>query len=163
MRRSHLVLLIAPMSFVRAFAGDDASGPVHYRADFSKPFTTYVMSENDKQWSRSLIRNLKYTGNVVHFVKTSLTLEVDGSKIEHAIYQAVEKPDLFYVINGDAMLQMGTRWPFNPGVAGFSMHAPKSRDFIVSVYLSSGVPFLSSSPVQKGPVDWKGQDWTRFK
>ena len=106
MRRSHLVLLIALISFVRAFAGDDASGPIHYRADFSKPFTTYVMSENDKQWSRSLIRNLKYTGNVVHFMKTSLTLEVDGSKIEHAIYQAVEKPDLFYVINGDAMLQM---------------------------------------------------------
>src|SRR5438270_7318108 len=112
MRRSHLVLLIALISFVRAFAGDDASGPVHYHADFSKPFTTYVMSENDRQWSRSLVRNLKYKGTVVHFVKTSLTLEVDGSNIEAAIYQAVEQPDMFYVINGDAMLLMCTVWPF---------------------------------------------------
>ena len=163
MKRTPLVLLTAVMLFGRAYAGDDASGPIHYGTDFSEPFTTYAMSAHDKQWSRSLLRNLKYGGAVVHFVRTSLPLQVDGSSIEGAIYQAVEKADLFYVINGDVMMQMGTRWPFNPGVGGFFMHAPKSRKFIVCLNRSGGVPFLSSSPVQKGPVNWKGQDWTRFK
>lgn len=39
-----------------ALAGDDASGPVHYSVDLSRPFTTYVMTEKDKEWGRSLAK-----------------------------------------------------------------------------------------------------------
>jgi hypothetical protein len=85
--------------------------------------------------------------------------------VQGAVYQAVEKPDVFYVANGDAMLKLGTTWPYNPGVGGFSMHAPKSRNFIVCFnFDNGGVPFLSSSPVRKGIVTWKGHnDWDRLK
>ena len=82
--------------------------------------------------------------------------------MQGAVYRATERPDYFYVVNGDAILRLDTRWAYNPGVGGFSMHAPKSRNFIVCLNLDGGVPFLSSSPVQKGKVTWRGHDWNRF-
>jgi hypothetical protein len=146
-----------------AVAGDDASGPIPYKTDLGQSFTVYAMSESDNAWSASLVDRLKYTGTVVHFVRTSLPLQVSGKTVKGAIYQAIEKPDYFYVVNGDAMLQLDTKWAYSPGVGGFSMHAPQSRNFIVCLNLSGGVPFLSSSPVRKGEVSWKGHDWNRFK
>jgi hypothetical protein len=147
-----------------ALGGDDASGPIQYGVDLSRPFSTYAMSPQDKAWSQSLLRNLHYTGAVVHFVRTSLPLKVDDSVIEGAVYQAVERPAFFYVVNGDAMLKLGVPWAYNPGVGGFSMHAPKSRNFIVGLNLDGGgVPFQSSSPVQRGKVTWKGHDYDRLR
>jgi hypothetical protein len=73
------------------------------------------------------------------------------------------KPEYFYVVNGDAMLKLDTKWAYSPGVGGFSMHAPKSLNFIVCLNLDGGVPFLSSSPIQKGKVTWNGHDFNRFK
>ena len=57
-----------------ALGGDDASGNIQYGVDLSRPFTTYTMSPQDKEWSQSLLRNLHYTGAAVHFVRTSLPL-----------------------------------------------------------------------------------------
>lgn len=162
-RFASAVLLSVCIAASVGLAGDDASGPIHYSVDLSRPFTSYVMSARDNEWSSSLVEKLKYTGDVVHFVRTSLPLRVDQSTVEGAVYQAVEKPNYFYVVNGDAVLKLGTKWAYNPGVGGFSMHAPKSRDFIVCLNLDGGVPFLSSSPVQKGTVTWGGHDWNRFK
>jgi hypothetical protein len=121
------------------------------------------MSETDRQWSASLVKNLHYTRSEVHFVRTSLPLQMGKITVQGAVYQAVEKPEYFYVLNSDAMLKLDTKWAYNPGVGGFSMHAPRSRSFIVCLNLDGGVPFLSSSPVQKGKVTWKGHDWNRFK
>jgi len=155
------LLLLTSAGF--AVAGDDASGPIFYKTDLSLPFAAYTMSESDNAWSASLVDKLKYTGSVVHFVRTSLPLQVNGKTVNGSIYRAIERPDYFYVVNGDAMLKMDTKWAYNPGVGGFSMHAPESRNFIVCLNLGGGVPFLSSSPVLKGEVTWKGHDWNRFK
>jgi hypothetical protein len=144
-------------------AGDDASGPSHYATDLSQPFSTYAMTRQDSEWSAALVKKLKYTGPVVHFVRTSLPLHVDKTVVRGAIYEAVEKPDYFYVVNGDAVLQLNTTWAYNPGAGGFSMHAPPSRNFIVCLNLGGGVPFLSSSPIQKGKITWNGHDYDRFK
>jgi hypothetical protein len=77
--------------------------------------------------------------------------------VEGAVYQSVEKRDFFYVLEGDVMLRLGKQWAYSPGVGGFSMHAPKSRKFIVSLnFVEGGVPFLSSSIVKKGIVYWDG-------
>lgn len=157
------VILVLGITASLAMAGDDASGPIHYTTDLSHPYTSYAMSEQDKEWSASLIRKLNYTGLVVHFVRTSLPLNVDKNIVQGAVYQAVEKPDYFYVVNGDAMLKLGTTWAYSPGVGGFSMHALKSRNFIVCLNLDGGVPFLSSSPVKRGEVTWNGHDWNRFE
>ncbi|MGB0038322.1 MAG: hypothetical protein WBQ00_05435 [Terriglobales bacterium] len=148
-----------------AYAGDDASGNVPFRLDLSQPFTTYAMTVQDKLWSTTLAARFVYEGSVLHFVRTSLPLEMGDKTIEGAVYQAVEKPDVFYVTSGDAMLKLGSRWAYNPGVGGFSMHAPKSRNFIVCFhFVSGGVPFLSSSQVIKGLVTWNGHDdWDRLK
>jgi hypothetical protein len=156
-----ILLLCASTSL--ALAGDDASGPIHNATDLSQSFTVYVMSEQDKTWSTSLVKKFSYTGTVVHFVRTSLPLKVDANSVKGAVYQAVEKPEYFYVAKGDAMLKLDTKWAYSPGVAGFSMHAPKSLNFIVCLNLDGGVPFLSSSPIQKGKVTWNGHDYNRFK
>ena len=105
------------------------------------------------------MKKLGYKGHVVHFVRTSLSLKVGSSSVEGAVYQAVEKPDFFYVVNTDAMLKIGSQWAYSPGVGGFSMYAPRSRNFIVSLnFVSGGVPFLSSSPITRGIVTWNGDD-----
>jgi hypothetical protein len=143
-------------------AGDDASGPIHYSTDLSRPFSKYVLTKHDEDWSNSLITRLHYGGRAIHFVRTSLSLTVDKTTLQGAVYEAVEKPELFYVVSGDAILQLGTRWAYNPGVAGFSMHAPPSLNFIVCLNLHGGVPFLSSTPVVKGTVNWTGHSYTRF-
>jgi hypothetical protein len=157
------IVLFLSITASLAMAGDDASGPIHYSTDLSRSFTTYAMSEQDNEWSSSLVERLKYGGSVVHFVRTSLPLQVDKKTVQGAVYQGVEKTDYFYVVNGDAMLKLGTTWAYSPGVGGFSMYAPKSRNFIVCLNLDGGVPFLSSSPVQKGKVTWNGHDWNRFE
>lgn len=146
-----------------AIAGDDASGPIPYSIDLSQTFTTYALLQSDRQWSASLVKNLHHSGLAVHFVRTSLPLKMGETNVYGAVYQAVEKPEYFYVVNGDAMLKLGMRWALSPGVSGFSMHAPRSRNFIVCLNLDGGVPFLSSSPVEKGRVTWRGHDWNRFK
>ena len=156
------VALVAFLVATGARSGDDASGPIQYSTDLSQPFTVYVMSAKDEAWSRSLVENLKYSGPVVHFVRTSLPLSVDNTVVQGAVYRAVEKPNIFYVVNGDAMLILGERWALGPAGA-VSMHAPKSRNFIVCLNLDGGVPFLSSSPAVKGKITWKGNDWNRFK
>lgn len=80
------------------------------------------------------------------------------------VYQAIEKPEIFYLLRSDAMLQLHTRWPYNPGVRGFSAHVPKSRNFIVALnFFAVGVPFLSSSPVEKELVTWQGHAIGRLK
>ncbi len=138
---------------------NDASGSTPYSLDLSRPFTTYSMTAKDKLWSEALVKKFKYSGPVVHFVRTSLPLKIGDRVVEGSVYQAVEKPDFFYVAAGDAMLKIGKQWAYSPGVGGFSMHAPKSNNFIVCLnFVSGGVPFLSSSPVQKSVVTWKGDE-----
>jgi hypothetical protein len=158
-------LALAFVMLGTAFAGDDASGPVPFRVDLSQRFTAYSMTTQDELWSASLAARFMYKGRAVHFVRTSIPLNMGDKTIQGAVYQALEKPDVFYVSNSDAMLKLGTTWAYNPGVGGFSMHAPKSRNFIVCFnFVEGGVPFLSSSPVRKGIVTWKGHDdWDRLK
>src|ERR1700723_2789326 len=82
-----------------AFPGDDDSGPVQYSTDLSQGFTTYTMSQSDKEWSESLVARLRYSGPLTHFVRTSLPLKVDKRIVQEAIYQSSEHPDYFYVVN----------------------------------------------------------------
>ena len=146
-----------------AVAGDDASGPIHYKTDLGQSFTVYAMSESDNAWSASLVDKLKYTGPVVHFVRTTLPLQVNGKTVKGAIYQAIEKPDYFYVVNGDAMLQIDTKWAYSPGVGGFSMHAPASRNFIVCLNLMGASHFSQAPRCERAKSSWKGHEWNRFK
>jgi hypothetical protein len=106
-----------------ARAGADASedATASFRVDLSRRFEVYGMTNRDRAWSRSLTRKLRYTGEVVHFVRTSLPLEVDGKTVDGAVYQALEEPGYFYVAVGDATLRVGAPCPYSPGVGGFSI------------------------------------------
>ncbi len=157
--RHTLVVLILLCAATQLYAGDDASGPVRYSINLSQPYTSYSMTLSDKAWSAALTIRFAYKGGPFHFVRTSLPLNVDGKSVEGVVYAAVEKPDVFYIARGDAMLKVGDRWAYSPGVGGFSMYAPKSRNFMVCFnFVNGGVPFLSSSPVTKGTVTWRGHD-----
>ena len=140
-----------------AIAGDYAGGKTFYSVDLSEQFTTYKMNKKDKKWVSSLVKNLKYKGKVVHFVRTSLLLKVENSIVKNSVYQAIEKPDYFYVLYGDSMMKIGTESTYSPRVGGFSTHMPKSKDFIVCLnFQRGGVRFVDSSKVTKGLVSWKG-------
>lgn len=158
--------LLAVMLLAVAFpvsGGDDASGPISYQLDLSAPFTQYEMTESDVGWSESLVENLGYKGEVVHFVRTSIAIDIDGVSNNEAVYKAVLGDDIFYVAEGDAMLKVGNKWPYSPGVGGFSMHAPRSKNFIVCLNcLRGGVPHMSGTEVQIGPVSWMGHDFKRL-
>lgn len=147
-----------------ASAGDDASGPVHYSLDLSQPFTIYAMTQKDKEWGQSLAKKFGYHGRIIHFMRTSLPLVVDNQTVTGEVYQAIEKPEILYVLQSDAMLQLHTRWPYNPGVLGFSMHGPRSRNFLVAFnFFATGVPFLSSTPVENTKITWQGHVIDRLK
>lgn len=153
-----LAVLLTCVVSMPVSAGDDSSGVIHCSVDLSRPFRVYVMTQRDKAWSQSLVRNLKYSGRVFHFVRTSLPLAIDNVKEDGQVYQALENPNIFYVLRSDAILQLGTEHPYNPAVLGFSMHAPSSRQFIVALnFFATGVPFESSTPVGRGPVAWMGR------
>ncbi len=163
MKRRLGIIVVLSLAGWLALAGDDASGPIQYSVDLGQPFAIYQLTEADRTWVRSLTRNLRYSGRVVHFVRSSLPLIVNGRPVEGAVYQAIEHPEYFYVAPGDAMLKLDTQWAFSPGVGGFSMHAPRSRHFIACLNLPpGGIPFLSSGPVTRGRVSWGGHDYKRF-
>ncbi len=161
--------LIALLSSAYVSAGDYASGPISYTVDLSEPYSKYSITDKDKQWSNSLVKNLKYKGKVIHFEQTTLVLHKNGAPINGSVYQAKEAPNYYYVVNGDAMLKIGNKVPYSPGTGGFSMHATKSRKFIVCLNcLTAGVPFLkwysflSWSKIGEGKVSWNSTERTRF-
>jgi len=86
-------------------------------------------------------------------------LKVDNRTVKGTVYQTVQKPDLFYVANNDVMLKLATRWAYGRGDGGFSMHAQKSRNYLVCLNLNGAIRLVdSSSMVQRGVVTWKGFD-----
>lgn len=155
-----LLILLAMPSHIQA--GGDASGYIPHSTDLGKPYEKYTLQKKDHQWSRSLVRRLGYKGNVVHFVRTTIPLQSGSQTIEGQIYQSVEQPDKYYVAEGDLMFEIGSR-PHSVGTGGFSMHTPKSKDFIVCLHCQSkGVPVSLSTKVMKGRVWWMGRAYRRF-
>lgn len=126
-----------------AYSGDDASGRTPCSVDLSRPFTAYSMTTGDRLWSEALAKRLRYAGRVVHLVRTSLPVEGWQYLPRGRCLPSGRKAR---VLNTDAMLKIGSQWAYSPGVGGFSMQAPKSRNFIVCLnFVGGGVPFLSSS------------------
>ena len=163
MWRHLLILLIAGLVGASAYAGDDASGSIAYSVDLAAPYEKYELTEANRRWSNSLVVNLRYSGEVVHFVQTTLPLAVNDTTVNGVVYQAVEKPEYFYVVPGDAMLKIGASRTFSPGAGGFSMHVSPSQEFVVCLnFNTGGVPILSSSEVSRSLVTWNGRDWRRF-
>src|SRR5262249_54939310 len=102
-------------------------------------------------------------GKIVYFVRTSLALTVDDKAVEGRVYQRLDDPTCFYVATGDYVLKIGTPWPASPGVGGFSLNAPQSKNFLSCMNCHcGGVPALSSTPIVKGPVSWGGHEYSRI-
>jgi hypothetical protein len=135
--------------------GDGADGPNRYRADFSASLKHYVLTAQDQLWTRSLLRNLREKQKPTLFVRTDLALQRDGKSVSGLLYQCIEKPQYFYCAEGDVLLDLKHGWIYNPGVGGFSMHSPKSREFIVCLnFQRGGVPFIRHSSITRGVVWW---------
>jgi len=156
------ILVLFILSF-HSYAGDDASGDIIREMDLSYNYTLYAMTELDHKWSRSLVSNFKYKGTVIHFVQTNIPLLSNNKTIIGRIYKSIEKPEMYYVSEGDLMFKIGNKLPYSPGVGGFSMHTPKSKEFIVCLNcLQGGVPVLKGSNVIKGINKWQGTKWNRL-
>ena len=147
------MLIGCVFGFGVVFAGDDASGTTRYSIDLGARFESYQLTPKDRDWASALARKFKYTGPIVYFVRTSLPLTIGAAEVKGQVYVAVDQAGFFYVIPGDTMIGLGGKWPYDPGVGGFSMHASGSRNFIACMnFQRGGVPVLNSSPVTKGVV-----------
>ena len=165
-KRQYFVILLLFFSFLVTplFAGDDASGPDNFNIDLSEPYQLHNMTLADQLFIHSLIKNLKYTGQVIHFLKTDLKISINQVLHDGEVYQALEKPEYFYIVASDAMLKLGYSHPYSPGVNGFSMHRSKSKNVIACLnFQIGGVPFYSGTKVIKGNIHWKGHLWSRFE
>ena len=132
-----------------SYAGDGIGGTNRYEADFSREHVSHKMSKKDEQWDASLLRKLKYDGKVVYFVRTNLPLQKDGTNVIGLIYRRIDQPQHYYIAEGDVMLNLKDGLIFNPGVGGFSMHSPKSRNFIACLnFQQGGVPFVHHSEIK---------------
>ncbi len=142
-----------------ARAGDDATGPIPYRVNLGAEFDTYPITPKDEQWAQALAAKFGYRGKIVFFGQTTLPLTANGATLRGQVYRRLDKPEFFYVLNADVILEVGTEHPYNPGVGGFSIHAPRSRKYLVCLNCQeSGVPVLTSSPVTMGDVRWNGHE-----
>ena len=164
MKNQFLLLVVAVCCCtISAYSGDDASGSTPFEVDLSEPYHAYEMTPADKKWSKSLVHNLHYLGQVVHFVKTDIKLSVHGDVRQGKVYHALEASDYFYIVPSDAMLIIGAPHPYSSGINGFSMHRSKSGDFIVCLNLQpGGVPIHSGAKVIIGKNNWNGRLWSRF-
>ena len=171
MTSSRLFLCAVLATVAPSYAGDGVSGPHTFAVDFSQPFDRYQVRPADFGWVASLVKGVHYEKAVVHFVRTSLPLKRDGQLVAGEVYQAIERPEYFYVVTSDAMFNLKRKDLYGPGVGGFSMHAPPSRRFIACLEFQRGsVPFvgrsgeylIGSPAVGCQLVEWTGHLWNRF-
>ena len=163
MNRPLLALLL--LVTATCLAGDGADGPNRYEADFTNAPRQYQMTKDDERWTASLLRNLKEKGKVTYFTRTDLVIRRDGVQVEGAVYRCVSKPNFYYISEGDVMLDLSQDGIFNPGVGGFSMHSPKSRQFIACLnFQQGGVGFVRHSPIARGQIWWfANPQWKRLE
>ena len=109
-----IVLIAFPAS-----AGDFATGPIAYQVDLGQEYTAYQVTMKDRAWGTRLAKKFKYQGEIVYFTLTSIQLSVDGEKVEGQVYQGIEQPNYFYVIQSDTMLKVGASRAVSPGSGGF--------------------------------------------
>ena len=162
MMRTILCFIAIIFNAINLFAGDFADGPIRYEVDFAKEHSQYKITKGDKRWVDSLLRNLNERSKATIFVRTDLSLVKDGVEIRGLIYQRVDEPRYCYVADGDVMLDLKNGSISSPGVGGFSMHSPKSRDFIVCLHFQSGgVPILRHSVINFSNTWWNSSDTTK--
>ena len=151
-----LFVIAAILSFIiKSHAGDGIGGTNRYEADFSRGHESYKMGKEDERWAASLLRNLKATGKAIYFARTDLPVQKDGVVVRGLVYRRVDQPEYYYIAEGDAMLNLKEGFIYNPGVGGFSMHSPKSRNFIVCLnFQQGGVPFVRHSEIGKSNIWW---------
>lgn len=156
------ILFIVLIAF-SASAGDFATGPIAYQVDLGQEYTAYQVTTKDRAWGTRLAKKFKYQGEIVYFTRTSIQLSVDGEKVEGQVYQGIEQPSYFYVIQSDTMLQVGASRAVSPGSGGFFMSAPQSKNFIVCFNcMTGGVPYLFSTQVSEATTSWRGDNNQRL-
>lgn len=149
---------------VGSHAGDGIGGTNRYAADFSRGHESYKMGKDDERWAASFLRNLKATGKAIYFTRTDLPVQKDGVVVRGLVYRRVDQPKYYYITEGDVMLNLKEDFIYNPGVGGFSMHSPKSRNFIVCLnFQQGGVPFVRHSEIGTSNVWWFARpEWNRL-
>lgn len=95
-------------------------------------------------------------GHITYLTRTDLPLWRDGVRVEGAVYRPVDKlKDWYYVADGDAIIIASEHAIISPRCGGFSMHAPKTRNFIVALYFETPcVPVLRHSDIRRGKIWW---------
>lgn len=157
-----LLMSIAPIN--SAYCGEDMDGPVKYTLDLSQKYETYKLIAKDKEWAQRLVKKFKYDGDVIYFVRTTLSVKKNTKIINGSVYKSVGKKKYFYVTDSDAFLDLNRFDMISPGCGGFSVHYPKSRNFFIALNFNLCLGFARHSKITEGVNWWYGDsDINRFK
>lgn len=119
------------------------------------PHSVYKLRPADEAWAHTLAQRRHDAGEVVYFAQTSLELQRAGATLTGLVYQRVDKPDQYYVVEGDVMFDLERGDLYSPGSCGSSTHAPQTRKFIACLECQSGgVPFLVHPRITRGSLWW---------
>jgi hypothetical protein len=133
-------------------------GDIKYKIDISKSFKREEFTEKLEKWRDSLVKNLDYKEKSVVFLPTDIMLYKDDKPFGKLIYQCVEYPELFYLIDSHTFVNFKGRSVNYPAFGGFSLHAPKDRSIIVGLkYGYGGIPFMNVH-FDSNKVEWIGTD-----
>lgn len=138
----------------QALAGDFSDGPNRYELDLAAGSHQYTMTAADHRWAESLLRNLHQKGHVTYLTRTDIPFVRDGERVNGGVYCPVGKfTGRYYVPEGDAVILVPEKAVISQGCGGFSIHAPKSRNFIVALYFETPcVPILRHGEIQRGKI-----------
>lgn len=151
-------LLIATIAFTHSFcllANDGVSGTDKYEADFASKHVQYKITDIDRDWAASMKRKLKHTQEVVFFARTDLPLIKNGKELRGLIYQRVDQPAVFFVPDGNALLDTGKNQVWTFYTSSGDVRWPKSRQFVAFFDIpDGGYPYTEHSRIDLGKVWW---------
>jgi hypothetical protein len=143
------------------YAGAPEVGNIKYELKTNVPYHLYQLTDKDRAWVNSLVRRFDYKGRVFVFLKTNLPLSKGNSKLDNQVY-STKKHDKFYVIDGNAFIDVGEKVIFSPGTGGFTMFLARSKNFIVCMNYNVGIEFERKTlDIKNGDFLWYGDGYKR--
>ncbi len=115
--------------------------PPDRKYSFSVPdhFKTCDYSAALGGWTNSLLRNLGYSrskNTCIEFLQTDIPLAVDGGNVNGAVYVSRDNPRLFFVSQGELLVDFDRRIIGTGGCGGMSRHkTPSGKMWVILVPL----------------------------
>ena len=117
-------------------------------------FIKYHLTDEDKRWQASLIKNIKPKGKGVEsyftFVKTDLSYSHNGSLVTDSVYVNINNNFQFLIYSDTQrfLIDFESKSVLKPGGGGLSFHIHPGKS-VITVLLPSGIT-IGGIPISSG-------------